>query len=184
MFLHFEFSLQDCDMNEPPISSREFISNILCEIGDGQNFYKTSCLDGTFLFYGSLQLLSTCQHMDSTHAILNEIVDYGKFKTVTYALKDGKHGKCDLVTKKIPVYEFMKIFCEKIIYEYARNTHRAQWLDLQFKWCKDTFPLDTIFLVVGFVENHKTRCKKSIILLNSFTYFSHNIHAFTYKYRE
>ena len=64
--------------------------------------------------------------MDSTHAIGNEIVDYEKFKIVTYALKDEKHGKiCDLVIEKIPVYEFMKIFCENIIYEYARHTHRA-----------------------------------------------------------
>ena len=77
-------------MNEPPRSSREFISNILCEIGDNQQFYKTSCLDGTCLFCGSLQLLSTCEHMDSIHVIGNEIVDYEKFKMVTYALKDGK----------------------------------------------------------------------------------------------
>ena len=77
-------------MNEPPRSSREFISNILCKIGDDQQFYKKSCLDGTSLFCGSLQLLSTFQHMDSTHAIGNEIVDYEKFKTVTYAPKDGK----------------------------------------------------------------------------------------------
>ena len=48
----------------------------------------------------------------------------------------------------------MKIFHEKIIYEYARHTHRAQWLDLQFKLCKDMFPLDTIFLVIDFVENY------------------------------
>ena len=64
--------------------------------------------------------------MDSTHPIGNEIVDYRKYKIGTYALKDGKHGKrCDLVIEKIPVYEFMKIFCEKIIYKYARHTHRA-----------------------------------------------------------
>lgn len=118
-------------MNELPRSSREFISNILCEIGDDQQFYKTSCLDGMCLFYGSLQLLSTCQHMYSTHAIGNEIVDYEKFKTVTYALKDGKHGKrCDFVIENILVYEFMKIFHENIIYEYVRHTHRARWLDL------------------------------------------------------
>ena len=93
--------------------------------------------------------------MDSTHAIGNEIVDYRKFKTVTYALKDRKHGKrCDLVIEKISVYEFMKIFCEKIIYEYARHTHRDRWLDLQFKLCKDTFPLDTIVLIVDFIENY------------------------------
>ena len=98
-------------MNETPRSLREFISNILCEIGDGQQFYKTSGLDSTCLFCGSLQVLSTFQHMDSTHAIRNEIVDYKKFKTVTYSLKDGKHGKrCDLVIEKILVYEFMKIF--------------------------------------------------------------------------
>ena len=90
MFLHSKFFLHNCDMTEPPRSSRESISNILCEIGDDQQFYKTSCLDGTCLFCGSLQLLSTCQHMDSTHAIGNEIVDYKKIKTVIYALKDGK----------------------------------------------------------------------------------------------
>ena len=93
--------------------------------------------------------------MDSTHAIGNEIVDYEKFKIVTYALKDGKHGKrCDLVIENIPVYDFMKIFCEKIIYEYARHTPRARWLDLQFKLCKDTFPLDTIVLIVDFTDHY------------------------------
>ena len=54
MFLHSEFVFQDCDMNEPPRSSREFISKFLCEIGDERQFYKTSCLDGTCLFYDSL----------------------------------------------------------------------------------------------------------------------------------
>ena len=48
----------------------------------------------------------------------------------------------------------MKIFHENIIYEYARHTHRAQWLDLQFKLYKDMFPLDTIVLVVDFIENY------------------------------
>ena len=150
-------------MNEPPISSREFISNILCEIGDGQQFYKTSYLDGTCLFCGSLQLLSTCEHMDSTHAIGNVIVDYGKFKIVTYALKVGKHGKkCDLVIEKIPVYEFMKIFYEKIIYDHERHTHRARWLDLQFKLCKYMFPLDTIVSVVGFIENYTLKPQNEV----------------------
>ena len=74
---------------------------------------------------------------------------------MTHALKDGKQCKiCDLVIENILVYEFIKIFCEKIIYEYARHTHRAWWLDLQFKLCKDTFPLDTIVLVVDFIENY------------------------------
>jgi hypothetical protein len=106
-------------------------------------------------FCGSLKLLSTSKYMDSTHAIGNEIVDYKKFKIVTYVVKDGKQGKiCDLVIENIPVYEFMKIFHQKIIYEYERNTYRAQWLDLQFNLCKDTFPLDTIISVVDFIENY------------------------------
>ena len=105
VFLHSQFSLQDCDMNETPRSLREFISNILCEIGDGQQFYKTSYLDGTCLFCGSLQLLSSCENMDSRHAIGNEIVDYEKYKIVTYDLKDVKLDKrCDLVIEKILVY--------------------------------------------------------------------------------
>ena len=54
----------------------------------------------------------------------------------------------------IPAYEFMKIFCENIIYEYTRHTHRAQRLDLQFKLCKDMFPLDTIVSVVDFAKNY------------------------------
>ena len=77
-------------MNEPPRSSREFISKKNCEIGDGQKIYKTSYFDGTCLFFYSLELLSTCEHMDSTHAIGNEIIDYAKYKIVTDALKDGK----------------------------------------------------------------------------------------------
>ena len=74
---------------------------------------------------------------------------------MTYALKDGKQGKIfDLVIENIPMYEFMKIFCENIIYEYARHTHKAQWLDLQFNFSKDTFPLDVIVSVVEFIENY------------------------------
>ena len=52
------------------------------------------------------------------------------------------------------MYEFMKIFRKNIIYEYARHTHRARWLDLQFKYCKDTFPLDTIVFIVDFAEKY------------------------------
>ena len=38
VFVHSTFVLQDCDMNEPSRSLREFISKILCEIGDSQQF--------------------------------------------------------------------------------------------------------------------------------------------------
>ena len=40
VFLHSKFVLQDCDMNEPPRSSREFISNILCEIEDERKILR------------------------------------------------------------------------------------------------------------------------------------------------
>ena len=56
----------------------------------------------------------------------------------------------------------MKIFCEKIIYEYARHTHRAQWLDLQFKLLKDTFPMDTFVLVVDFGENYTLQLQNEV----------------------
>ena len=80
--------------------------------------------------------------MDSTHAIGNEIVDYKKFKTVTYALKDGKHGKrCDLVIEKIPVYEFIKIFHEKLFtsmqgipIELDGWIHNSSCARIRFHW--------------------------------------------------
>ena len=67
-----------------------------------------------------------------------------------------------MVIEKIPVYKFMRIFHENIINEYARHTHRAWWLDLQFKLCKDTFPLDTIVSVVEFTENYTLQPKNEL----------------------
>ena len=55
-----------------------------------------------------------------------------------------------------------RFFREKIIYEYARHTHRARWLDLQFKLCKDTFPLDTIVSVVDFTENYTLQPRNEV----------------------
>ena len=66
-------------------------------------------------FFCSLRLLSTCEHMDSTHAIGNQIVDHKKSKTLTYSLKDGKWGKrYDLVIENIPVHEFMNFFVKRL----------------------------------------------------------------------
>ena len=76
--------------------------------------YKTS-----FLFCGSLQLLSTCEHMDSIHAIGNPIVDYGKYMTMMWF----SHWK----DSSAWVHEY---FYENIICKYGRHTHRDQWLDL------------------------------------------------------
>ena len=112
--LHSNNVLQDCNINIPPRSSRELISTILCERVDGQQFYKLSCLNGTCIDYGGLRRLPICQHMESTHEIGNEIVEFGKYKTVTYNLKEGKKAKrCDLVIENIPVYQLMDIFHQK-----------------------------------------------------------------------
>ena len=63
--------------------------------------------------------------MDSTYAIGNEIVDYRKFKTVTYALKDGKQGKMWFSNWKDSSVWVHKDFLWKDYYEYETNTHRA-----------------------------------------------------------
>ena len=54
----------------------------------------------------------------------------------------------------ICVADFMKLFQEKIVYDHIGHTHRARWLDEQFKLCKDTFPLGTTVLVVDVAENY------------------------------
>lgn len=54
---------------------------------------------------GGLQHLQICQHMDIGQEIGNELVEFGKYKTMAYMLKDGKEAKrCELVSEKIPVY--------------------------------------------------------------------------------
>ena len=70
------------------------------------------------------------QHMESTYEVGQKLVEFGKYKTVAYGTKDGSEAKrCELVIQKIPVYQFMSMFRENLVYEYARNTHRAWWLD-------------------------------------------------------
>ena len=54
----------------------------------------------------------------------------------------------------ICVAEFMKMFQEKLVYEYIMHTHRARWLDEKFKLCKDTFSLGTIVSIIDFAENY------------------------------
>lgn len=74
---------------------------------------------------------------------------------MAYSINDGKEEKsCELVSENMTMYHFMSIFWENIVYEYSRNIHRAWSFELQFKLCKDTFPLGTIISVVEFVENY------------------------------
>lgn len=72
-----------------------------------------------------------------------------------YQLKDGEESKKrEFVTEQLPVSAYMVKFKEEIVYEYARHTHRARWLDEQFKLRKDTFSLGIIVSVVDFAKNY------------------------------
>ena len=84
------------------------------------------CLEGSCAICGGLQRIPRCVHLESTNEIGTELVSFGKYKTVTYEVKDGKDLKrCELVKKYICVVQFMKMFQEKLVYEYIMHTHRA-----------------------------------------------------------
>ncbi|XP_057857649.2 uncharacterized protein LOC131066816 [Cryptomeria japonica] len=153
--LHTNNVLQECNIQAPPKSIRYFISSVLCNRHDGFIYYKMPCLEGSYAICGGLQHLPRCIHLESTHEIGTKLVSFRKYKTTTYGVKDGKDLKrCELVKNDICVAEFIKIFQEKLVYEYIMHTHRARWLDEQFKLCKDTFPLGTIVSIVDFAENY------------------------------
>lgn len=52
------------------------------------------------------------------------------------------------------VADFILDFKENIFYKYARHTHRSQWLDQQFRMCKNSFPIGTIVSVADFVDDY------------------------------
>ena len=56
--------------------------------------------------------------------------------------------------KKNSVDSFILDFKMNLFYKYARHSHRSQWLDQQFRMCKETFSIGTIILVVDFAENY------------------------------
>ena len=77
-----------------------------------------------------------------------------------YTLKSGGEGnRCELVAKEISVASFILDFKTNLFYKYARHSHRSQWLDQQFRMCKETFPIDIIILVFDFVENYTLQPK-------------------------
>ena len=70
-------------------------------------------------------------------------------------MKSGSESsRCELVGKDISVANFILDFKENLVYKYARHSHRSQWLDQQFRTCKETFPIGTIISVVDFAENY------------------------------
>ena len=109
--------MQECGIEVPPKSSKDFISSVLCIRDDGKFFYKKLCLKGSCVTCGGLQHLQKYLHLKSTHEIGKKLFTLGKYKIVTYGVKDGKELKrCELVNTDIFIAEFMRILQEKIVY--------------------------------------------------------------------
>lgn len=104
--MHTKKVLKECGIHALPTSSRDFISKNLCEIKEGQLFYRKLCLDGTFQHCGGLQHMPISEHMEiSTHLVRNELLELKKYKIVAYNTKYGKEEKmCDLFIQNIPMY--------------------------------------------------------------------------------
>ena len=66
----------------------------------------------------------------------------------------GEGSRCELVSKECSVADFISDFKDNLFYKYSRHSHRSQWLDQQFRMCKDSFPIGTIISVVDFAENY------------------------------
>ena len=77
-------------------------------------------------------------------------------------LKMKELKRCESVKGDVCVADFMKLFQEKIVYDYIGHTHRAKWLDEQSKLCKDTFPLGVIMSVVDFAKNYTLKPQNEV----------------------
>ena len=104
-----------------------------------------------------------CLHLDRTHEIGKTLVSLRKYESIIYGVKDGKESKkCELVKSDVCVADFMKLFQEKIVYDYIGHTHRARWLHEKFNLCKDTFPLGMIVLVVDFADEYTLKPQNKV----------------------
>ena len=71
--LHSNEILQECSLQLPPKSSREFIASVLCKLDDGCIYYNTMCLNGFFPRCRGLQKLHRCLHQDSCYYDFNPL---------------------------------------------------------------------------------------------------------------
>lgn len=80
-----------------------------------------------------------------------------------YTLKSGGEGsRCELVSREVGVDDFILDFKENIFYKYARHTHKSQWLNQQFRMCKNSFPIGTIVSVVYFAKNYTLQPRNEV----------------------
>ena len=74
---------------------------------------------------------------------------------VKYTFNSKSEGsRCELVAKEISVASFISDFKANNFYNYARHSHKSQWLDQQFRRCKVTFSIGTIISVVDFAKKY------------------------------
>lgn len=153
--LHTNNFMQGCGFNMPFESINAFISSLFCQIPDDQSFYPNACISGPCHLCGNLSLLEECVHESSLHEFGQTLVDVKKFKSVEYALKDGKTGKrVDLIIENVRVHRFMDDFKNNFIPKYVKHSQHARWIDNEFHQCRNTFTYGTILSVVDFAENY------------------------------
>jgi hypothetical protein len=144
-------------------SSKDLLDSFLCVISDGCFFYRNDCLNKTCLQCNGLSKFVTCFHEGSKHDFANKIVEKKIFEIVKYSLKSGgEDSRCELVTREVSIADFISDFKKNLFYEYARHSHKFQWLDQQFKMCKDSFPIGTIIFVVDFAENYTLQTQNEV----------------------
>ena len=138
-----------------PKSSRDLLDIFLCSRDDGCFFYRNDCLNAKCSQCGGLSKFVQCFHEGSKHEFGKKLVEKKRYEIVKYTLQSGGEGsRCELVSKECSVADFISDFKDNLFYKYARHSHRSQWLDQQFRVCKDSFPIGTIISVVDFVENY------------------------------
>lgn len=128
--MHSNGMLQECGINIPPETIKEFISSLFCNPPNKQYFLSNACVSGVCDICGNLALLDECLHENLSIDFGQQLVDVKRFKIVEYPLKDGKVGKrCDLITEKVSVHAFMNEFKNKIEPKYVETSQNARWFD-------------------------------------------------------
>lgn len=155
--------LEECGASALPKSSRHLLYHFLCPRDDVCFFYRQDCLNDKCSECGGLVKFVSCFHESCERDFGKTIVQKNIYETVKYTLKSGDEGsRCELVTKECNVADFISDFRKNIFYKYARHSHNSQWLDQQFRICKDTFPIGTIILVVEFAKNYTLQPQKEL----------------------
>lgn len=99
--MHSNGMFQECGINIPLETIKEFISSLFCNPLNKQNFIFNACVFGVCDICGNPALSDECLHKNISNDFGQQLVDVKRFKTVEYPLNDGKFGKrCDLITEK------------------------------------------------------------------------------------